>query len=157
MEHLASDIRNIKKSLVRMKKYIYSKSIEDNKVNDIEDLKSIGKMAWKFISFFYKAHWDNLVIDNKNMLLRNKVKLEFSPYAFSKPNNNKGKNMVNSPYISSLPSPIPAKSPKEINKISKYFKRNPSFSQKKSYTQVLSKYTNIARETLKIKEAFPSL
>ena len=56
MKHLASDIRNIKKSLVRMKKYIYSKSIEGNKVNNIEDLKSIGKMAWKFISSLYEAH-----------------------------------------------------------------------------------------------------
>ena len=64
--------------------------------------------------------------------------------------------MVNSPYIFSLLSPILAKSPKEVNKISKYFKRNPFFSQKKSYTQVLSRYTNIARETLKIKKAFSS-
>jgi len=157
MEHLASDIRSIKESLVRMKKYIYSKSIEGNKVNGIEDLKGIGKMAWEFISSLYEAYWNNLVIDNKNMLLRNKVKLKFSLQAFSEPNNNKEKNIVNSPYISSLPSPIPAKFPKEVNKIFKYFKRNPFFSQKKSYTQVLSRYTNVVRETLKIKEAFPSL
>ena len=45
MEHLASDIKNIKESLVRMKKYIQGKSIEDNKVNNIEDLKDISKMA----------------------------------------------------------------------------------------------------------------
>ena len=49
------------------------------------------------------------------------------------------------------------KSPKEINEISKYFKKNPSSTQKKSYTQASSNRSNTARETLKIKEAFPSL
>jgi len=91
IEHLASDIRSIKESLVRTKKYIQGKSIKGNKANDIEDLKDIGKIAWEFISSLYEAHWDNLVIDNKNTSLRNKVKSKFSLQAFSKPNNNKGK------------------------------------------------------------------
>jgi len=65
--------------------------------------------------------------------------------------------VVKPPYISSLLPPIPAKSPKEVNEISKYFKKNPLFSQNKSYAQALSKDNNIARETLKIKEVFPSL
>ena len=55
-----------------------------------------------------------------------------------------------------LSPPIPAKLSKEINKISKYFIN--SFSiQKKFYAQVSSNSTNTARETLKIKEAFPNL
>ena len=95
-------------------------------------------------------------MDNKNTSLRNKVKSKFSLQAFSKPNNNKEKNVVNPPYVSSLSSSILAKSPKEVNEISKYFKKNPPSSQKKSYTQVLSRCTNIARETLKIKEVFSS-
>lgn len=157
MEHLVLDIRSIKESLVRMKKYIQSKSIKDNKANDIKDIKSISKVAWEFMLSLYEAHWDNLVIEDKNTSLRNKVKLKFSLQVFSKLNNNKEKNVVKPPYISSLLPPIPAKSPKEVNEISKYFKKNPLFSQNKSYAQALSKDNNIARETLKIKEVFPSL
>ena len=50
-----------------------------------------------------------------------------------------------------------------INEISKFFKKNPSPNvNKKSYAQVSSNdskfnSTNMARETLKIKKAFPSL
>jgi len=157
MEHLASDIRSIKESLVRMKKYIQSKAIKGNKANNIKDLNDVSKVAWKFISSLYEAHWDNLIMDNKNTLLRNKVKSKFSPQVFSKPNNNKGKNVVKPPYISFLLSPILAKLSKEVNEISKFFKKNPPSSQKKSYAQALSKDNNVARETLKIKKVFPSL
>ena len=78
-------------------------------------------------------------------------------------NNSKGKNKVNFPYVSILPPSIPAKLPKEVNEISKFFKKNPSFNvNKKLYAQVSSNgsnssSTNMARETLKIKKAFPSL
>jgi len=82
-------------------------------------------------------------------------------------NNSKGKNKVNSPYISILLLSIPAKSPKEINEISKFFKKNPSSNiNKKSCAQAFSNGsnsgsnsngTNMARETLKIKKAFSSL
>ena len=131
-----------------MKKYIYGKSIEGNKANDIKDLKGISKTAWKFILSLYEAYQDNFIMDNKNTSLRNKVKSKFSLQAFSKPNNNKEKNVVNPPYVSSLSSSILAKSPKEVNEISKYFKKNPPSSQKKSYTQVLSRCTNIARNLI---------
>jgi len=60
-----------------------------------------------------------------------------------------------------------AKSPKEINKSSKYFKKNKKQGQKKSYTQALTlanpsskpKMTpsNIVLEMLKIQETFPHL
>jgi len=65
--------------------------------------------------------------------------------------------MVKPSYVSTLPPSIPAKSPKKVNEISKYFKKNPSSIQKKSYTQMSSNSPNTAKETLKIKEAFPSL
>ena len=75
------------------------------------------------------------------------------------PINVKDKKLVKPIYISPLPSPILKKSPKEVNKISKYFKKNPPSAQKKSYAQISSKLTtsNIAIETLKIKEVFPNL
>ena len=78
-------------------------------------------------------------------------------------NNSKGKNKVNSSYVFVLPPSIPAKSLKEVNKISKFFKKNPSSNvNKKSYAQVSSNSsnsnsTNMAREALKIKEALRSL
>ena len=55
---------------------------------------------------------------------------------------------------------IPAKLPKEINKISKYFKKNQQSGRKKetnkSYAQT-STPANSTREALKIKEIFPNL
>jgi len=78
-------------------------------------------------------------------------------------NNFKEKNKVNFPYISVLPFSILAKLPKEVNEISKFFEKNPSPNvNKKLYAQAFSNgsnfnSTNTARETLKIKEAFPSL
>ena len=44
MEHLASDIKNIKDSLQRMGKYIWDKSINNNP-NNIKDLKGVRKAA----------------------------------------------------------------------------------------------------------------
>ena len=157
MEHLASNIKNIKESFGKMQKYILSKAIESDKDNNIKDFKDVSKAAWEFISSLYKAHWDNLFVDDLNTSLRNKVKLKFSPQAIKELNINKGKSMVKLSYISTLLPPIPAKLPKKVTKISKYFKKNSSSIQKKSYTQVSSNSSNTARETLKIKEAIPSL
>lgn len=159
MEYLASDIKNIKDSLARMHKYILGKSIESNKANSVKDLEGVSKAAWGFISSLYKAHWDSLVVDNTNMSFRNKVKSKFSLQIVKELSNNKGKNSVKPSYVFSLPPPIQTKFLKEVNKISKFFKKNPTSAQKKSYIQVLSNSntSNIARETLKIKEAFLSL
>ena len=65
--------------------------------------------------------------------------------------------MVKPSYVSSLPPLILVKLSKEINKISKFFKKKPITTQKKSYVQASSNTSNIAREMLKIKEAFSSL
>ena len=56
MEHLISDIKNIKDSLSRMYKYILGKSINNDKANNIKNLKGVSKVAWEFISAIYKAH-----------------------------------------------------------------------------------------------------
>ena len=45
MEHLASDIKNIKELLQRIQRYILGKAIDDNKTNDIKDLKGVSKVA----------------------------------------------------------------------------------------------------------------
>jgi len=142
-----------------MQKYILGKLIEGNKANNIKDLKDISKVAWGFILFLYKVHWDSLVVDDTSISFKNKVKSKLSPYVGKEPSNNKGKNSVKSSYIFTFPSLILAKSPKKVNEISKFFKKNPISIQKKSYAQVLSNSNklNIARDILKIKEAFPSL
>jgi len=73
----------------------------------------------------------------------------------------KDTNIAHCPYVSSLLSPVPAKSAKKVNKISKYFKKQqPSNNRQKSYAQILAKQsnpTNIVREMLRIKKAFPNL
>ena len=56
MEHLVSDVKNIKESLTRMYKYILGKSINGDKANNVKDLEGIGKVAWKFILSLYEAH-----------------------------------------------------------------------------------------------------
>ena len=163
MEHLTSNISNIKESLGRIQKYILSKTIKSNNTNNIKDLEGVGKVAWSLISSLYKAHWDSLYVNNQKTSFRNKVKSKFSLIALNNTNNSKKKNKVNSLYVSVLPLFILAKSPKKVNKISKFFKKNPSPNvNKKLYAQVSSNScnsnsTNIARETLKIKEAFSSL
>ena len=55
------------------------------------------------------------------MLFRNKVKSKFNPQINKSLVNNKGKNMIKPTYVLSLSLPIPAKLPKEVNEISKYF------------------------------------
>ena len=124
MKHLAFNIKNIKESLHRMQKYILGKTIKGNNANSIKNLKGIDKVAWEFILFLYKAYWNSLVVNNTNISFRNKVKFKFSPQVSKKPTSNKDKNIVKPFYVSILPSPILAKSPKEVNEISKYFKKN---------------------------------
>ena len=67
MKHLVSDIKNIKNSLSRMQKYILDKSINNDKANKVQNLKSVGKVAWDFILAIYEAHWNSLIIDETNI------------------------------------------------------------------------------------------
>ena len=123
MEHLASNIKNIKESLQRMQKCIFSKAIEGSMANDIKNLKGVGKVAWEFILALYNSHWDNLMVDGTNRSFRNNVKSKFSPQVIKEATKSKDSNIVNSSYMSSLLPPILAKSAKKINEISKYFKK----------------------------------
>ena len=144
-----------------MEKYILGKDIDGSKANNIKDFKDLGKAAWRFISALYTSQWDNLIVNRTNRSFRNNIKSKFSPQAVKKTAKPKESNIVYFPYIFSLLSSIPAKSAKKVNKISKYFKKQQLITnRKKSYAQISTKQsnlTNVARETLKIKEAFPNL
>lgn len=86
-----------------------------------------------------------------------KFTLKINPINNSKKDN---KNTDKPMSIKRLPLPIPAKSPKEVNEILKYFKTiSPTKldnNQGKSYAQA-SKSSNTAKKILKIKKVFPSL
>jgi len=164
MEHLVSDVKNIKDSLCRMGKYIQGKSIDSNP-NNIKDLEGVGKAVWEFFSSIYDLHWNGLYVDEANTTFRNKIKFKFTLQVPKSMNNNKSKEIVKSTFISLISPLIPAKLQKEVNELSKYFKKNTNSQQKKLYANATSSFKqpspvtpkNIARETLKIKETFPNL
>ena len=61
IEHLVSDIKNIKYFLCRIERYIKGKFIIDSNANDIKDLDGIGLVVyslavWKFLSAVYDSH-----------------------------------------------------------------------------------------------------
>ena len=124
MEHLALDVKNIKDSLQRMGKYIRVSQLIMTLIN-IKDLKGVGKAVWRFLSFIYDSHWDGLYVDNTNTTFRNKVSSKFTPQVPKNLNsNNKKKEIVKPTFIFPISSPILAKTQKEVNELSKYFKKN---------------------------------
>ena len=124
IEYLVSNVKNIKNSLSRMHKYILGKTINNDKANNVKDLEDVGKVAWEFISAIYETHWDSLFVDYSKTSFRNKVKSKFNPQVIKTLVNNKEKEIVKPTFVIPLSPPILAKSPKEVNKISKYFKKN---------------------------------
>ena len=171
IEHFASDSKNIKVTLNFLAKYIQNKQVNDNAANNLSDFDGMGDAIWNFISLVYDAKWDALHTDNKSNTLRAKISSKFTPRTPTQaPNGNNKKEMPKSSPVTinkapPLP-PLPAKSKKEINTISKYFqpKKNsvePSnhlskLNAGKSYAQA-SKPSFNTSEVLKIKETFPSL
>jgi len=133
LEHLVSDMKNIKESLTRMQKYILNKTIKGSEAKNVKDLKGVLKITWGFILFLYKVHWNSLIVDDSNTSFRNMIKSEVSPQVVKTPSNDKGKNIVKLASISSIPPSISAKSLKEVNEISKFFKKKPTIQQKKLY------------------------
>ena len=95
------------------------------RLNDLKDLKDIGEAVWNFISSVYQANWDSLHADNQSNLLRRKIVFKFTPKVAPTPKKNKKE--TNKPVLANIkriPPPILAKSQKEVNVISKYFKSN---------------------------------
>jgi len=127
MEYLSLDIKNIKKLLSRMEKYILRKDIDGSKANNIKDFEGLGKAAWGFITVLYIFQWDNLIVDSTNRSFRNNVKSKFSPQVAKETAKPKNANISHSLYVSSLLPLILVKSTKEINKISKYFKKTTTY------------------------------
>ena len=84
----------------------------------------------------YKSEWNKLIANSNNLSFRQKVKVQFTPKINEGGNIKISKELnANKPAsLSKPPLPIPAKSPKEVNKISKFFKKNTEKrDQKKSY------------------------
>jgi len=147
--------------LCQITKYIENKKIKNNKANEVPDLKGIDKAVWNFISAIYNSGWDSLIADKNNNFFRQKVSLNFTPKLNPVKTNNRCKeNTEKSMSIKRQPHSISAKLPKEVNKISKFFKKNNltngNRDTRKLYAQVLSSSNN-ARKVLKIKEMFPNL
>jgi len=169
IEHFASDAKNIKVSLNFLAKYIQGKQVNGNKANDLDDFDGMGDAIWNFISSVYASKWNALFTDQKTNNLRSKIASKFTPR--TPPSNGKSKkDTPKSTPISinkALPlPPLPAKSKKEINTISKYFhSKKPSVNNNigssntqtgKSYAQA-SKTLASTSDVLKIKETFPIL
>jgi len=157
MEHLASNAKNIKESLCHMQKHILNKVIDGDKANDIKNLEGIGEVAWGFISTLYKSYWNNFIADKNNFFFRHKVKAQFNPQINRDNSSKKGKEADKPASVSNIPPLIPAKSSREVIKISKFSKKNIDNKGKILYAQASSSSSNAARKTLKIKEMFLNL
>ena len=169
IKHIASDTKCIKDSLNFMAKYITNKKVNPKTANDLKDFDGIGDSVWNFISTVYQASWDSLHMDNRSKTLREKISSKFTSRIT--PNNVKknSKELPNSTSISLdkiLPSPpLPAKSAKEVNAISKYFqnKKPMSENKKKEISNLFKSYAQASKsqattsEVFKIKETFPEL
>ena len=109
-----------------MMNYILNKKVEIGKVNNFEDLKGVGKVAQDFILAIYKSGWDVLITNSNSNSFRKKVLAKFTlkikEHNISK--SDKGKSTDKLATINKLPSLILANSPKEINNIAKFFKKN---------------------------------
>ena len=172
IEHFASDAKNIKDMLNFLAKYIQNKQVDGNKANDLPDLDGMGDAIWNFISSVYQSKWDALLTDHKTISLRSKISSKFTPRIPPSNGNSKKDAPKSTPVtINKAPPlpPLPAKSKKEINVISKYFqtkkpeniKKNndigsPKPQNTKSYAQA-SKTPTSTSDVLKIKETFPAL
>ena len=172
IEHLALGTKNIKVTLNFLAKYIQGKQVDGNKANVIADFDGMGDAIWNFISSVYGSKWDMLFTDHKSNTLRAKISSKFTPHTSPTNGNSKKDAFKSTPVTINKalpPPPLPAKSKKEINVISKYFqskkpennKKNNgnSFSNSqpnKSYAQA-SKTPTSTSNVLKIKESFPAL
>jgi len=169
IEHFASDSKNIKVSLNFLAKYIKNKQVNSSKTNNLDDFDGMGDAIWNFISSVYEAKWDFLYTDQKSNTLRAKISSKFTPRTVSSNNGNKKEIAKSVPVTINKflpPPPLPAKTRKEVNVISKYFHSKKSMvenknqgnnnSSGKSYAQASKTSINIS-EVLKIKETFPFL
>jgi len=100
-------------------------------------------------------------MDNNSTLLRRKIASKFTPRMQTTPK--KTNTEIKEPLLASIKRllpPILAKFPKEVHKISKFFKSNKldklASNKPKLYAQASKQNTSIA-DIIKIKETFPSV
>ena len=121
----------------------------------------IGEAIQNFISLVYSANWNSLHANKQSNLLRRKIVAKFTPKTHLAPSkNSKEVNGPNPANIERIPLSIPAKSQKEVNIISKYFKNiklATNFKQPLELYAQASKQNISTSEVIKIKEAFPSI
>jgi len=156
--------KNIKDSLNFMAKYITNKKVNPKSANELKDLDGIGDAVWNFISSVYQSSWDSLYTDNKSKTLREKISVKFTTPSPNLKNNKSVPKTVPASINKVPPLPLPAKSAKEVNTISKYFQNQKPLNDKskdgpkpaRSYAQA-SKNNVSTAEVLKIKKTFPTL
>ena len=160
MEHLVSDSKNIKDSLNFIAKYISNKQVDSSESNNLEDFHSMGEAVWNFISSVYQTNQDSLYANKQSNSLRKKIAAKFTLKIQPATNKNKIINKLTPANIERIPPPIPAKSQKEVNQISKYFKNiklaNNTKQPQKLYAQA-SKQNISTSKVIKIKEAFSTI
>ena len=166
IEHLALDTKNIKDSLNFLAKYIQGKKTSSDDVNNLAEFDGVGDAIWNFISAVYASKWDALFTDQKLNNLRSKISSKFIPHSPPPQGISKKDIPKSTPITINKAPPLPAKSKKEINAISKYFlpkkpldnnnNRSSNVQTGKSYAQASKTSTNTS-EVLKIKETFPTL
>ena len=152
-----------------MARYISNKKVNPKTVNDLKDFDGIGDVVWNFLSSVYQSGWDSLHTDNKAKTLRKKILSKFTSrivLSSTQKSNKQGLKPVPASIDKvSLPLLLPAKMPKEVNDISKYFQNKNSTNDNKtkdeskttkSYTQASKIPVNTAK-VLKIKKVFPTL
>ena len=163
------DTKSIKDSLNFIARYISNKKVNSGKANDLQDFNSMEDSIWNFISVVYQANWNSLSTNNNSKSLRKKISSKFTPRIVPTTSKNNKKQAKPVPItINKNPPlpPLPVKSRKEVNNISKYFQsKKPSAKSKnkdgnnspaRSYAQATKTNANTS-EVLKIKETFPAL
>ena len=127
LEHLLSDAKNIKNSMICIAKYVENEKIDINKSKKVPKLRGIGEATWKLISAIYSSEWNSLFADKNNNSFRQKVSFKYTPNVNLMKNGKKGKNSTDkSASIKRLLLLILAKSSKEVKEISKFFKMTSS-------------------------------
>jgi len=92
------------------------------------------KVLEKWCGDLSLSYWNQLIADKNNLSFRHKVKAQFSLQTIKETSPQKGKDIDKLATVSVLPPPIPAKFPKKVVEISKFFKKNSDNKGKKSYT-----------------------
>ena len=141
--------------------YIWSRKILKDKVNDIPELKDIGKAAWSFVSSIYKYEWDSIYTDRYNNSFRNRISNKTTSKILKNNlsyNPNKSKNKVAE--ITRLSPPILVYIFKEILKKSKFFGKGKELitTAKTNIRQLYAQVVNLKiTDILKLKEDYSNL